>query len=392
MNRLYLDHNATTPLAPAALEAMLPLLSGGEGACFGNPSSVHAAGRDARAVLDDVRDTLARLLGARSNEIIFTGGGSEADNLALIGLARRRVARGAARQIVISQVEHHAVLHAADFLERHEGFRVTRLPVDGGGRIDPEALRAALALAPETAAVSLMAANNETGTVQPVERFAAICREAGVPFHTDLVQGFAKLPVRVDGPDAPDALSLAAHKFYGPKGVGALWLRSGVSIEAVAFGGAQENERRPGTENVAGIVGMVAAAELAVREREAENARLAPLRDRLWEGLVALFPAAVRNGSWDAPERQLSNTLNVSFPGLDGETLLINCDLEGVCVSSGSACMAGSPQPSHVLLAMGVPVEVARASLRFSLGRSTTPEVIEATLERLGRVLKRAAA
>ncbi|XHR27244.1 MAG: cysteine desulfurase family protein [Chthoniobacteraceae bacterium] len=390
MNRLYLDHNATTPLCPAALEAMLPLLSGGEAGCFGNPSSVHAAGRDARAVLEEARDALARLIGARSNEIIFTGGGSEADNLGLIGLARRRVARGAARHVVISQVEHHAVLHAADFLERHEAFRVTRLPVDGGGRIDPEALREALA--PETAAVSLMAANNETGTIQPVARFAAICREVGVPFHTDLVQGFGKLPVRVDGTDAPDALSLAAHKFYGPKGVGALWLRSGVSIKAVAFGGAQENERRPGTENVAGIAGMVAAAELAVREREAENARLAPLRDRLWEGLAEVFPAAVRNGSWDAPERQLSNTLNASFPGLDGETLLINCDLEGVCVSSGSACMAGSPQPSHVLLAMGVPVEVARASLRFSLGRSTTPEGIEVALERLGRVLNRAAA
>lgn len=382
MTRLYLDHNATTPLCPEALEAMLPLLKG-EG-CFGNPSSIHAAGRDARAPLDEARDRLAELLGARPSEIIFTGGGTEADNLALIGLARKRVRNGAARHVIVSQVEHHAVLRAADFLERHEGFVVTRLPVDG--RIRPADLRAAIT--PETAAVSLMAANNETGTVQPVAEFAAICREAGVPFHSDMVQGFGKLPVRVDGSDAPDALSIAAHKFYGPKGVGVLWLRTGGSLEPMGCGGAQENGRRPGTENVAAIVGMTAAAEAAVRGMAEETVRLAPLRDRLWEGIAALYPAAVRNGAWAQPDTQVANTLNVSFPGLDGETLLIRCDLEGLCVSGGSACMAGSPQPSHVLLAMGVPEAVARASLRFSLGRSTTAETISAALDRLARVLK----
>ena len=386
MTRLYLDHNATTPLCPEALEAMLPLLSG-EG---GNPSSIHAAGRDARAALDEARDRLAALLGARPGELIFTGGGTEADNLALIGLARRRVRSGVAcHHVIVSQVEHHAVLNAADFLEREAGFTVTRLPVDGCGRIRPAELRAAIT--PDTAAVSLMAANNETGTVQPLAEFAAICREAGVPFHTDLVQGFGKLPVRVDAEGAPDALSIAAHKFYGPKGVGALWLRTGVALEPVSFGGAQENGRRPGTENVAAIAGMAAAAEAAVRGMAAETARLAPLRDRLWEGIAALYPAAVRNGAWQEAGgqcAQLANTLNVSFPGLDGETLLIRCDLEGLCVSGGSACMAGAPQPSHVLLAMGVPEAVARASLRFSLGRSTTAETVSAALERLARVLK----
>lgn len=390
MQRIYLDHNATTPLAPEALDAMLPLLSGGEAGTFGNPSSLHSVGRDARAALDEARDRLARLLGARPNEIIFTGGGTEADNLAVLGLCRKRVSQGSARHLVISQVEHHAVLHAADFLEQHEGYRVTRLGVDGLGQIDPAELQAALTV--ETALVSLLAANNETGTIQPVEAFAAVCREAGVPFHSDMVQAFGKLPVRVDGAGAPDAISLAAHKFYGPKGAGALWLRSGVSLHAIAFGGAQEHERRPGTENGAAIAGMVAAAELAVRGVAAENERLAALRDRLWEGLVEIFPAAVRNGAWDHPTRQLANTLNVSFPGMDGEALLINCDLEGLCVSSGSACMSGSPQPSHVLLAMGVPREVAQASVRFSLGKSTEAATIEEALERLRRIFDRARA
>lgn len=385
MNRLYLDHNATTPLAPEALEAMLPLLSG----IYGNPSSLHAEGRDARAALDEARYRLARLLGARPNEIIFTGGGTEADNLAILGLCRKRVRKaGSTRHLIISQVEHHAILHAADFLEQSEGYRVTRLPVDSRGQIDPEALRRELT--PETALVSLLAANNETGTLQPVASFAALCREAGVPFHSDMVQSFGKVPIQVTGIDAPDALSLAAHKFYGPKGAGALWLRSGVSLDPVIFGGSQENDRRPGTENLAAIAGLAAAAELAVRGMEAEAERLAPLRDSLWNGIAALHPAAVRNGTWDDPTRQLANTLNVSFPGLDGETLLINCDLEGLAVSSGSACMSGSPQPSHVLLAMGVPRETAQASLRFSLGKSTTEETIAAALERLARILARA--
>ena len=387
LSSIYLDHNATTPLAPEALEAMLPFLAGGSEGRFGNPSSIHAAGRAARAAVDDARDRLARLLGARPNEILFTGGGTEADNLAVLGLARNRARRGSERHLITSQTEHHAVLHAAEFLEKHEGFRVTRLPVDGRGGVDPEALRRALS--PQTALVSIHSANNETGTTQPVPELAALCRKHGVPLHSDAVQSFGKMPVRVDILDGPDALSLAAHKFYGPKGVGALWLRSGISIDPIGYGGAQENERRPGTENVAAIVGMVTAAELALQTLAEEPPRQAALRDQLWQGIVAAFPAALRNGAWEEPARQIANTLNVSFPGLNGETLLINCDLAGVCVSSGSACMTGSPQPSHVLMAMGVPREVAAASLRFSLGKGTTQEDIAAALERLTGIFAR---
>jgi len=386
LSTIYLDHNATTPLAPEALAAMLPFLAGEYEGTFGNPSSIHAAGRAARAAVDDARDRLAQLLGARPHEIVFTSGGTEADNLALLGLARNRARRGSERHLITSQTEHHAVLHAAGFLES-EGFRVTRLPVDPCGRIDPEALRCAIS--PQTALVSIHSANNETGTVQPVAEIAAICRAHGVPLHSDMVQSFGKTPVRVEPADSPDALSLAAHKFYGPKGAGALWLRSGISLDAIAFGGAQENERRPGTENVAGIVGMVTAAELAVNALAKESPRQRALRDQLWQGIVEAFPAALRNGSWDEPARQLANTLNVSFPGLDGETLLIQCDLAGLCVSSGSACMTGSPQPSHVLLAMGAPREIAAASLRFSLGKGTTRAEIETALERLSGILAR---
>ena len=389
LSTIYLDHNATTPLAPEALAAMLPFLDGGYEGRFGNPSSIHAAGREARAAIDDARDRLARLLGARPHEMIFTGGGTEADNLAIIGLARNRARRGSERHLIISQTEHHAVLHAADYLEAREGFRVTRLAVDGCGLVDPDALRRAIT--PQTTLVSIHSANNETGTIQPVAELALICREHGVPLHSDKVQSFGKLPVRVDDTyePGPDALSLAAHKFYGPKGVGALWLRSGISIDATGYGGAHENERRPGTENVAGIVGMVTAAELAVQSIAHEQPRQAALRDRLWQGIQAAFPAAVRNGAWGEPARQLANTLNVSFPGLDGATLLIHCDLAGLCVSSGSACMTGSPQPSHVLMAMGVPREIAAASLRFSLGKGTTAKEIETVLERLTTIFSR---
>ena len=384
---IYLDHNATTPLAPEALAAMLPFLAGGADAVFGNPSSIHRAGRAARGAVDDARHRLARLLGARPGEIVFTGGGTEADNLALLGIARNRARREGMRHLITSQVEHHAVLHAADFLEAHEGFRVTRLPVDGRGLVDPDAVRAALA--PDTALVSVLSANNETGTLQPLAEIAAVCRAHGVPLHSDMVQSFGKEPVRVDTPDAPDALSIAAHKFYGSKGAGALWLRTGLSLDPIGYGGAHESGRRPGTENVAAIAGMAVAAELAVQSIPHERVRLAALRDRLWAGIAAVCPAAVRNGAWESPERQLANTLNVSFPGLDGDTLLINCDLEGLCLSSGSACMTGSPQPSHVLMAMGIPRELAQSSLRFSLGKGTTEQEIDATLERLLRIFAR---
>lgn len=386
MRTIYLDHNATTPLAPQALAAMLPFLAGG--GRFGNASSLHSAGRDARAGVDDARDRLACLLGARAAEIVFTSGGTESDNLAVIGLARKRIAQGAQRHLITTQTEHHAVLHAAQYLEQREQFRVTWLPVDGRGRVDVGALRENLT--PQTALVSILCANNETGTLQPIAEIAALCRANGVPFHSDRVQSFGKVPVRVDSAEpGPDALSIAAHKFGGPKGVGALWLRKGLSIDAIGYGGEQENGKRPGTENVAGIVGMVVAAELAVEAMGREQPRQAALRDRLWAGIAALHPAAIRNGCWDEPGHQLANTLNVSFPGLDGAALLMNFDLEGICVSSGSACMSGSPHPSHVLLAMGVPRSVAESSVRFSVGSDTTEADIDAVLEVLPRIVAR---
>jgi cysteine desulfurase len=376
---VYLDYNATTPLAPEALEAMLPHLRGG----YGNPSSIHAPGRDARAAVDDSRDRLAALLGVKAHEIIFTGGGTEACNLAVLGLAHAHAPRG--RHLITAAAEHHAVLNAFEHLHHHEGFDLTVLPVDSRGLVDPDALRAALR--PDTMLVSVMHANNETGTIQPVEELSVICREHEVCFHTDAVQTFGKLPVRPAELGAA-AVSLAAHKFYGPKGVGALYLRAGVALSRVAHGGAHENTRRPGTENVAGIAGMAAAAELAESRRATEQPRLALLRDSLWAGICAIAPQAVRNGD---PDRTIANTLNVSFPGSDGEALLIGLDLEGVCASSGSACMVGSVQASHVLLAMGVAPALALSTVRFSLGTQTTESDINHCLQALAKVLGRQA-
>lgn len=375
---VYLDYNATSPLAPEVLEAMLPFLRGGHG----NPSSIHAAGREARAAVDDARDRLAALLGTKPHEIIFTGGGTESCNLAVLGLAHAHAPRG--RHLITAATEHHAVLHAFEHLKHHEGFELTVLPVNGSGDVDPGDLRAALR--PDTTLVSVMHANNETGTIQPVEELAAICRERGVCFHTDAVQTLGKLEVRPHDLGV-SALSLAAHKFHGPKGAGALFLKAGVAIARTVHGGAHENTRRPGTENVAAIVGLAAAAEWSESRRAADQPRLAALRDRLWQGIAALCPGAVRNGTPGG----LANTLNVSFPDRDGEALLIGLDLEGVCVSSGSACMVGSVQPSHVLLAMGVPPALASSTVRFSLGTETTDADIAHSLNAVANVLARQA-
>jgi cysteine desulfurase len=376
---VYLDHNATTPIAPEVLAAMRPF----QERFFGNPSSIHQAGREARAAVDDSRDTLARILKAKPYEIIFTGGGTESDNLAILGLARNRAEEGK-RHIVSAPTEHHAVLHPVEYLQKKEGWKVTWLPVDRFGRVNPADLEAAITS--ETCLVSVMSANNETGTLQPIGELASICQQRGVLFHSDMVQSFGKVPLDVTAA-GPDAISLAAHKFNGPKGVGLLWLRSGLPIEAIVHGGAHENERRPGTENVAGIVGMARAAELATRGIEQEQARQAALRDRLWQGIQELLPEAILNGH---PELRLANTLNVSFPGFDGETLLINLDLAGVCASSGSACMVGSIMASHVLLAMGASPEVAQSTVRFSLGKTTAEEEIEAALRALGGIFRKA--
>jgi cysteine desulfurase len=372
---IYLDYNATTPLCDAAREAMLPYLE----RRFGNPSSVHAAGREARAAIDNARDKLAALLHAKPNEIVFTSGGTESCNLAVFGLARCRSTRGG--HIISSKTEHHAVLNAVEHLEKNEDFEVTWLNVSRDGMIDLDQL--ASAIRPETRLVSIMTANNETGVLQPLREISQICRERGVLLHSDMVQAFGKADVDLS---LVDAASFAAHKFYGPKGAGFLFLRSGLSIQPIMFGGAHENERRPGTENVAAIAGMAAAAEWTLRDRASEQEREARLRDELWSRISENVPDAKQNCA-SAP--RLANTLNVSLLGLDSEMLLIALDLEGVCASSGSACMVGSVVASHVLLAMGLPIERARSAVRFSLGKWTTGDEIKAAGDAVQKIVER---
>ena len=372
---IYLDYNATTPLCAAAREAMEPFLS----RHHGNPSSVHAAGREARAGIDDARDRLANLLGAKPHELIFTSSGTESNNLAVLGLARAHAGRG--RHLICASTEHHAVLNAFEHLAKREAFDVTFLEVDQQGLVDPEEL--ARVFRRDTILASIMTANNETGVLQPMTALARLCEERGVLLHSDMVQSFGKIETNLDG---LAAASFAAHKFYGPKGAGLLYLRAGIPIEPIQFGGAHENQRRPGTENVAAIAGMAAAAEFALQERAEEQKRESALRDALWEQISSACPDAIRNGE-GAP--CLANTLNVSFPGLSSETILMALDLEGVCASSGSACMVGSVVASHVLLAMGVPAELAGAAVRFSLGHETTEEEIDRTGEIVGRIMSR---
>jgi cysteine desulfurase len=372
---IYLDYNATTPLCDKAREAMLPYLD----RHFGNPSSVHAAGRDARAAVDEGRDKLAASLHVKPHEIIFTSGGTESCNLAVLGLARRQSSRG--RHVISAKSEHHAVLNAVEHLEKHDGFEVTWLNVSRDGIIDLDQLAAAIQ--PDTRLVSIMTANNETGVIQPMREVSQICRERGALLHSDMVQSFGKIETDLS---LVDAASFAAHKFYGPKGTGFLFLRSGLSIQPIMFGGAHENERRPGTENVAAIAGMAAAAEWTLRDRESEQERERQLRDELWMRISKSVSEANQNGA-NAP--RLANTLNLSLLGLDSETLLIALDLEGVCASSGSACMVGSVVASHVLLAMGLPIERARSAVRFSLGKWTAADEIKATGDAVQKIVER---
>jgi cysteine desulfurase len=381
---IYLDYNATTPLCDTAREAMLPYLD----RHFGNPSSIHAAGRETRAAIDNARDKLAALLRIKPNEIIFTSGGTESCNLAVFGLARSRSRGGPpagastkAGHLISARTEHHAVLNAIEHLEKHEGFEVTWLNVSREGIIDVDQL--ADSIRPETRLVSIMTANNETGVIQPMSEISKICRERGVLLHSDMVQSFGKIDTDLS---LVDAASFAAHKFYGPKGAGFLFLRSGLSIQPIMFGGAHENERRPGTENVAAIAGMAAAAEWTVRDRESEQEREARLRNELWTRISENVPDAKQNGA-NAP--RLANTLNVSLLGIDSEMLLIALDLEGVCASSGSACMVGSVVASHVLLAMGLPMESARSAVRFSLGKWTTADEIKAAGDAVKKIVDR---
>ncbi|MCG3149039.1 MAG: Cysteine desulfurase IscS [Verrucomicrobiae bacterium] len=357
MRRVYADYNATTPLNPAVLEAMLPYL----GQKFGNASSIHIFGRDARAAIDDARVRIAKLLGAQEGEIIFTGSGTEADNNAIFGIRPGH--------IITSSIEHHAVLHACQ--QRPD---VTYLPVSGDCLVDPADLRKAIRK--DTVLVSIMWANNETGTIQPISELAAVCREHGIPFHTDAVQAFGKLPVTVAD---VDLLTLSAHKFYGPKGVGVLYVRRGMKLTPLLYGGSHESDRRAGTENVAGIVGLAKAAELPAVD-------FVELTEKLAAGIVEAIPGAHRNGH---PRQRVSNTVNFSFDGCRFEGLLLGLDLEGVAVSSGSACAVGSLEPSHVLLAMGVSRERARAAVRFSFGAGTTLADVDYILSVLPRVIHR---
>ena len=376
MMKVYLDHNATTPLDPQVLEAMMPYLREE----FGNASSIHQWGRKAKAALEDSRAKIASLLGAEKECIAFTGGGTEADNLAVKGVAWANQDRG--KHIVTSAVEHHAVLHVCEFLAK-QGFEITFLPVDGRGRLDPESLRKAIR--PDTILITLMHANNETGALYPLRAFGEIAKEKKVPFHTDAIQSFCKVPLNVEE-DHVDLLSLSAHKIYGPKGVGALYIRKGTRMVPILHGGGQERKRRPGTENVAGTVGFARAAELLFAIREQEAKRLTSLRDHLQRGLAERIPQVQLNGD---PENRLPGTLNMSFEFVEGESLILSLDREGIAVSSGSACTSGSLEPSHVLLAMGISHEVCHGSLRFSLGRGTTKEQIDYVLQELPPIVAR---
>ncbi|MBV9409077.1 MAG: cysteine desulfurase [Candidatus Eremiobacteraeota bacterium] len=373
MARIYLDHAATTTVRPEVVEAMVPFLGGGY-----NPSSLHAEGRAARAAVDTARETVARILGAAPREIVFTSGGTEADVLAVVGGARALAGRG--RHIVTTAVEHHAVLHAADLLER-EGWRITRLPVDRRGLVDPNEF--AEALTPETTLASVILANNEIGVVEPIAQLAALAHARGVVFHTDAVQAAGWLPLDVDAVGV-DLLSLSAHKFYGPKGVGVLYVRTGTPVEPLIVGGGQEHGLRAGTENVAGIVGFATALAPAETERVATAARVEALRDRLEAGILAAIPDVIVNGA-GAP--RLPGNLSVAFAGAPSDALLIRLDLDGIAASAGSACAAGSLEPSHVIAALGLDEDYRRGVIRFSLGRATTDAEVEEVLVRLPPVL-----
>jgi cysteine desulfurase len=374
--RIYLDHAATTPLRPEVGAAMEPYLAA-DG--FGNPSSLHADGQRAKRALDAARDTLAQALGGRFSEITFTSGGTEADNAALVGIM---LARGRGSHLITTQIEHEAVGETARFLETW-GFHVTFLPVDEQGCVSPQSV--ADALTDRTVLVSVMHANNEVGTIQPLREIAGLVHARGAYLHTDAVQTFGQLPVHVRELDV-DLLSVSAHKVYGPKGAGALFVRSGIPIEPLLHGGGQERERRAGTENVPAIVGFGEAVRLLLPEREAEAARLTNLRDFFLAELRCRIPHVVLNGH---PTERLPNNLNVSFPGLDAETLLLALDRAGVSASSGSACTSGSIEPSHVLTAMGLPEDRVKSAIRLTLGRGTIREQVCRAVDILAGIVAR---
>ena len=375
MDRIYLDNAATTAVSPEVLEAMLPYFT----QCFGNPSSIHSTGRDARRVVDAARRKVAAAIGAQPQEIYFTAGGSESDNWAIKGTAFAKRSKG--NHIITSAIEHHAVLHTCAWLEK-QGFEVTYLPVDEFGRVRVEDVEKAIT--DKTILITIMAANNEIGTIQPIAEIGKLAHDKGILFHTDAVQAIGAMPIDVNAMHI-DMLSMSGHKFHGPKGIGALYIRKGVKIDQYLHGGAQERGQRAGTENLAGIVGMGKAIEIATQHLEENAARLTVLRDKLIDGILAEIPDVRLNGH---RTQRLPNNVNVSVRYVEGEALLLRLDLAGIAGSSGSACTSGSLDPSHVLLAIGLPHEIAHGSLRLSLGTDTTEAEIDEVLDKLPGIVK----
>jgi cysteine desulfurase len=370
MHRVYFDHNATTPVEPEVLEAILPFLSGE----YGNASSIHTFGQKARAAVETAREQVATLIGARPQEIVFTSGGTEADNHAIFGIVD--AANGERKHVVTTAIEHEAVLNTCQALEKR-GVGVTYLAVDRDGRIDMHALQATLREHPETALITVMHANNELGAAQAIEEIGQIAADADVYFHTDAVQSAGKVSIDVKAMGI-DLLSLSGHKLYAPKGIGALFIRGGTRLRQLLYGGHHQRGFRPGTENVAGIVGLGKAAEMARASLAEDGGRVGNLRDKLERGLLERVRDSHANGS-GAP--RTPNTTNITFPGIEGEALVIALDLKGLACSTGAACSSGAVEPSHVLTAIGLPSEEARASLRFSLGRHTTPAEVDFALQ-----------
>jgi cysteine desulfurase len=376
VKRIYLDYAATTPTHPEVMKAMLPYFADS----FGNPSSIHSYGQEAKDAIERARSKVAALIGARSEEIVFTGSGTEADNFAVKGVALSRQAKG--NHIITSSIEHHAVLETCKFLEK-QGFSVTYLPVDGYGLVDPTDVKKAITK--RTILVSIMHANNECGTIEPIAEIGNIAREAEIYFHTDAVQTVGHIPLDVNKSNV-DLLSISAHKLYGPKGVGVLYIRKGTRISSFMHGGNQERGRRASTENVPGIVGFGKAAEIAQQEMLEEAQKLTALRDRLIEGILEGIEYTQLNGH---PVKRLPNNVNVSINYVEGESILLNLDLDGICASTGSACSSADLEPSHVLVAMGLPHLQAHSSLRFTLGKWTTEEDISKVLDVLPGIISK---
>ncbi len=376
MKRIYMDYSATTPVHPEVVKAMLPYFT----EKFGNASTIYSFGREARKAVEEAREVFAGMLGAYQAETIFTGGGTESDNHAIKGVAYANRAKG--NHIITCKTEHHAVLEPCHFLEK-EGFTVTYLPVDREGLVDPEDVKKAIT--GKTILISIMMANNEIGVLQPVTEIGRVAREHKVYFHTDAVQAFGMLPINVEQMNI-DLLSVSSHKLYGPKGVGALYFRKGVKLAQLLHGGEQEKKRRAGTENVAGIVGFARACKIAQKEMAAERIRLTALREKLIAGFFKKIPGVLLNGH---AEKRLPNNVNISVKYIEGESIILNLDLEGICASTGSACTSGSLEPSHVLTALGVTAENSHGSVRFSLGKFTSEEDVDVVLTKMPEVVQR---